>query len=79
MKKLFVTLAVAAFATLAFAQDAPKDATKKAPCPKAACKCDKAACKCKKDCAKKADCPKDMKDCKKDCKKAADAAPAKKG
>jgi len=61
MKKLLLPLALIAFASVAFAQDASKDAPKKAACPQACkdcSKCDKAACKGQKDCPKKADCPK---------------------
>jgi hypothetical protein len=64
MKKLFLPFALLAFASVAFAQDAPKDAPKKATCPQACKNCpmagkagDKAACKGQKNCPKKADCP----------------------
>lgn len=64
MKKLFLPLALIAFATVAFAQNAPKDCPRKAGCPQACKDCkgcpkaDKVACKGQKDCPKKADCPK---------------------
>lgn len=61
MKKLLVSMALAAVASVAFAQNAPKECPRKATCPQACknCpKCDKAACQGRKDCPKKADCPK---------------------
>ena len=61
------TLALFAFAaTLAFAQNAPKPDPKPA-CPQQKCCCkgcakkDPASCKAKKDCPRKAECPKDQK------------------
>ena len=61
MKKLFVSLALAAVATAVFAQATPKHCPKKADCPKVCKDCskaDKAGCLCQKDCPKKADGPK---------------------
>jgi hypothetical protein len=65
MKKLLLSLALIASASVAFAQDAPKDCPRKADCPKACKDCpmagkasEKAACKGRKDCPKKTDCPK---------------------
>lgn len=61
MKKLLLPLALIAFASVGFAQNAPKDCPKKAGCPQACKDCpkaDKAACKGQKDCPKKAECPK---------------------
>ena len=65
MKKLFVSLALAAVATAVFAQATPKHCPKKADCTKACKDCrkdcskaDKAGCTCQKDCPKKADGPK---------------------
>lgn len=60
MKKLFASLALAAIASVAFAQNAPKPCPKKADCPKACKACSKAGkaeCACGKTCPKKADCP----------------------
>ncbi len=61
MKNLLVSLSLLAFASVAFAQDAPKDCPKKAACAQNCKNCpkaDKAACKGQKDCPKKAECPK---------------------
>lgn len=64
MKNLLVSLSLLAFASVAFAQNAPKDCPKKAACAQSCKNCkdcpkaDKAACKGQKDCPKKAECPK---------------------
>lgn len=61
MKKHLLSLVLIAFATVGFAQNAPKDCPKKAGCPQACKDCPKggqAACKGQKDCPKKAECPK---------------------
>ena len=57
MKKLLVSLAVAAFAVTAFTQDKPKEAAAPKAC-KECCKADKTTCKGDKACEKKAECKK---------------------